>query len=266
MRKVLPGSRTGVTHHQRSRMDRRHVRQTTAGDDAMNRVSALAVMAGAGVLAATAAPARAQQTLSFSTDSATQPDNMLNFNQFDPTLGTLTGVSFALTNSAASVSATITLTGGEAGFGAGEAVVDFLATGPGAGGPGSIQLFGDNQTADVDCPGADCSATNSATGSFSSPATVNGPADLPSYEGAGTFDVDVNVGSLSASTATCMGFSGPTPTCTTTGDATWSGDITVSFQYTPAATEAPEPGTFGLLAAALGGMAMLTRRRRTSQR
>jgi hypothetical protein len=230
----------------------------------MTRIPTMAVMAGAGLLAAANAQA---QTDPFSVTTPSTETNTLSFSQFDPTLGTLTGVSFALSNSAATLNGLMTLTGGEAGFGAGAAVVDFLATGPGAGGPGAIQLFGDNQTATVSCGSANCTDPNSVNGSFASPATVNGPTDLPSYEGLGTFDVDVSVASFNASTATCMGFNnGPTPTCTTTGSATWTGDITVSFQYTPAVTEAPEPGTFGLLAAALSGMAMLTRRRRTSQR
>ncbi len=233
----------------------------------MTRISTLAAMAGAGLLAATAAPAQAE-TLSFSTNTATQPDNTLSFDLFDPTLGTLTGVSFSLGNSAASVSATMSVSGGEGGAGAGTAVVNFLATGPGAGGPDAIPLFQGNTSTTANCTsnGGGCSNTTSAGASINTSATVNGAADLPSYEGIGTFDVDVSGGPVNASTNACIGFNGGTPICTTTGSATWTGDITVSFQFTPAETGVPEPGTFGLLAAALSGMAMLTRRRGITQR
>jgi len=240
----------------------------------VNRISTLAMMAGVSLVAATAVPARADQMLSFSINNVTQPNNTLSFDLFDTTLGTLTGVSFALSNSNSSQDATIMLTGAEGGAGAGTTVANFVALGPGSGGPNSITLFDGVGTTTASCAdgpsGPGCTETDNGTinaASFSTPTTVNGPADLPSYEGTGTFDVDVGFGSLSSSTNMCSSLGRSiTPTCMTTGDAAWSGDITVTFDYTPAVTGVPEPGTFGLLAAALSGMAMLARRRRTTQR
>jgi hypothetical protein len=241
------------------------------GDDAMKRISTLAAMAGAGLLAATAAPAQAE-TQSFSISSTGTADNTLSFDQFDTTLGTLTGVTFALSNSASSQDATITLTGAEGGGGAGTTVANFVALGPGSGGPDAITLFDGTGTTTAQCAGLGpgCSETDNGTvdaASFTTPTTVNGPADLPSYEGTGTFDVGVGFGSLSSTTNLCSSLGrSVTPTCTTTGDAAWSGDITVTFDYTPAVTGVPEPGTFTLFAAALSGLVMLARPRRATQR
>jgi hypothetical protein len=233
----------------------------------MARIPALVVIAGAGLLAAGAAPAAAE-TQSFSVNGTGSVSDVLSdtlsFDKFDTSLGTLTGVVFDL-SSDPSQSVTFSLSGGEGGNGAGETSVNFLASGPGNGGP--ITLFSGTGTAAAGCSDSSsgdlCTATDQtvSNATFTTPATVNGALDLPSYEGPGTFNVDVNLDSLLIHTTSCAPSGFPAPTCTTTGSAAWSGDITVTFQF-DAPTNVPEPGTFGLFAAALGGLAMLARRRR----
>ncbi len=225
----------------------------------MARIPALAFVAGAGLLAAGSAAA---ETLPFTVAGTGSVgdvlSNELDFTKFNPAMGTLTGVVFDL-SSLSSQHATIAISGGEGGNGAAETSVNFLATGPDNGGP--ITLFSGTGTADANCalfstpscPQTDNGAVSNPT--FTSPVTVSGALALPFYEGTGTFPVDVNLDSLKFQTTSCF----PGDTCTATGSVGWAGDVTVTFQYD---ATVPEPGTFGLFAAALGGLAMLARRRR----
>ncbi len=164
--------------------------------------------------------------------------------QFDPALGALTGVTL-------SVSGTI------------QYVLDIFNTGPGAfsatvhdnlsfgttplmtGGTfsGSIPA---NQTVFTDSP---------AALNFGPLTEFFGPGLLGAFIGTGTVPFD-----LSLPAVTIDQFSGST-VLNVLGFSAASGNVTADYIFTPAATVAPEPASFGILGLGLLSLSLVRRRR-----
>jgi hypothetical protein len=220
-----------------------------------------ALLAGAGLLAATTGPVQAAH---FSVDtSGTNPES-LSFSQFDMSLGTLTGIKFTLGNSMTTEISTLSVTGGE-GSGTASMSVDFEINGPGQGGPLVLSLFSGTGSATSSCTSfIGCSSSGNDTTTppmFTSPTTVSTAADFAPYEGSGTFTVQVDLTKLMLD-KTCTPLPNFSLTCTPGGEATWSGDLTVDFLTASPPSEVPEPASLGLVAAGLAGLGGLRLRRR----
>jgi hypothetical protein len=219
------------------------------------------------LLASLAGPAQATITTQpFSVDTSGIAVEPLSFSEFDTSLGTLTGVKFTLSNSVTTEISTFAVTGGE-GSGSATMTATFGITGPGQGGPLSLQLFNGTGSASSSCSGGGiCNSSGNDTTvppSFTNPKLVNTAADFVSYEGVGNFVVDVALtGPDLNDTCTSLGV---TPTCTDGGRATWSGDLTVDFLFNPATppSEVPEPSSLGLFLASIVGFAGIWRCRPT---
>lgn len=226
------------------------------------------------LLVSLASPAEATITTEpFSVDTSGTAVEPLSFSQFDTSLGTLTGVKFTLSNSVTTEVSTFAVTGGE---GSGNATMSatFEITGPGQGGPLSLQLFNGTGSASSSCNGFAGGGTGTGTcktsgndttvpPTFTNPKLVNTSADFVPYEGAGNFVVDVALtGPVLHDTCTSLG---ATPTCTDGGGATWAGDLTVDFLFDPATppSEVPEPSSLVLFMASIVGFAGIWRWRPT---
>ncbi len=172
---------------------------------------------------------------------------MVTFNQFDPSLGTLTEIDLVLNstlfgflsvsgsnaeqnnNSTATWKASITLTA-----------------------PDGVD-FSDSRTVSISCDFGFCS--NSSSPSFSESSSTSILSSFPAgFSGTGTFDASFE---LDLTVSVSNNFNG-TPASSAGGSATWDPPIpeglTVSYTYTPNAT-VPEPGTLALLG--MGAMAGL---------
>jgi hypothetical protein len=230
------------------------------------RVSAAALIAGAGLTVGGAEAAPTPFLLSATGDGfATQT---ISFSKFDSSLGTLTGVTFSLTSSE-TLKSGFSLTGGEGGTGSASMSVSFEINGPGA---VSSTLFSGLGGATSSCTDTvfpyDCTnLVNDTTTnpSFTSPFPVP-LADLGSYVGVGMFDVVLDMDLFDVGVASCISARSVAPTCTATAEATWSGELEVTFLFTPNPGDppsVPEPGSLGVLAFSLAGLIAVTRRRRS---
>ena len=215
------------------------------------KASTLALAVGATIAAGAVAPVEA---LSFSLGASATgaPDaETLSFAKFDPSLGTLTGVVFTLSDSAATTIATATFSGGEGGTA--QTTIGSLFRVETLSG---IQISG-NGSASTSCTaqndsGIDtCSSTSPVPGT---PPTLTSPVtdttDLGSYIGAsGFFDVFFTLDPSVVGSVCTPG------SCTHSGAASWSGDLSVAFQFLePPVTGVAEPTTLSLLGAGLLGL------------
>lgn len=252
-----------------------------------NRGTNLAIAAGAGALVGlagaaqadviTASPSPAPFSVSASVptgDGVVHHDgDTLTFNQFDPSLGTLTSITFSFSSGALSDNAHVNVTGAEGKVGNLTTTATFTITGP-----GSLALFTSSPapvtvhaTCSVFSFGSPCDGTASAGPvTFVTPAIVS--SGFAPFEGLGTFDLAVDLSLLvpvgttgaTGSGAVCTANTG-TPTCHTSGDAAWSGSVSVQYTYTLAdTTPVPEPGMLGVFATGLIATAALRRRRKRS--
>src|SRR4051794_23254442 len=102
------------------------------------RAHAIALLAGAAMIAMGGAAHATAFTVSASATTKTPPNvtqtDAKSFAQFDPATGTLTGVKFTLT-STSDVNSIASITGGEAGTAKSSMSATFQVLGPGAGGP-----------------------------------------------------------------------------------------------------------------------------------
>jgi len=232
---------------------------------ARNRVSAAALIAGAGLTVGSANAEVMPFSLS-ATDNGFDTQT-ISFAKFDSSLGTLTGISFALTSSE-TLKSTFSLTGGEGGTGSASMSVSFAITGPGLTSPTLFSGLGGatSSCADTSFP-IDCTnVVNDTTTnpSFTSPFMVP-LADLGSYVGAGTFGVVLDIDLFDVGVVSCIPAVSAEPTCSATAEATWSGELEVTYLFTPNPGDppsVPEPGSLGVLAFSLAGLIAVARRRR----
>lgn len=222
----------------------------------------IAMIAGAGLLLGGAGAACASTISSgpspFSVDVAS-PTQTLDFDQFSPSLGTLNQVDISLTGSTIGGGVTAILTGGEGGM----ASSLFTAT---------LSVLGPGPTTEL--TGA-VSASASCDNPFTFPFSCSSGLVAPTL-GAGAFTPNpqtitlalapfVGLGTVGLSSAiidylpitSCSGFGA---TCNNMADLSWSGSLTVTYDYTPN-NPVPEPGTLGLFAAGLVGLGVAGRSR-----
>jgi hypothetical protein len=229
------------------------------------RVSAAALIAGAGLTVGSADAATMPFSLSATGDGF--DSQTISFAKFDSSLGTLSGVTFSLTSSE-TLKSGFSLTGGEGGSGSASMSVSFEINGPGIVGPTLFSGLGGatSSCTDTVLP-ADCTnLVNDTTTnpSFTSPFLVP-LADLGNYAGGGTFDVVLDMDLFDVGVVSCIPARSVPPTCSATAEATWSGELEVTFLFTPnpgGPPRVPEPGTLGVLAFSLAGLIAVARRRR----
>jgi hypothetical protein len=171
----------------------------------------------------------------------------VQFDQFDPSLGTLTEIDLSLSST---LSASLSVSGSTA-----EQMPNSTATWD-----GTVTLttpdgvdFSDTQSFSISCGFGSCS--NSSTSSFTEigSKSLTGPF-APGFFGTGMFDAlyDLDL------TVSVVNNAGGTPPSSAFGSGTWDPPppkgLTVTYIYTPNAT-VPEPGTLALLG--MGAMAGL---------
>jgi hypothetical protein len=229
------------------------------------RDMALAAAVGAGVLLGGAGFAQAEVesfVLSLSTDQGPTTQAM-TFNQFDPMLGTLTGVmiSYSFSEVGAFASAEASISGGEFGATAtasSTGVMRLLRSG--------VELMtGTSQTATAMCstPGSlpdDCNDLNDQA-NFNqamdpNPLELTLQADIDPFIGPGTVNLTAELTALFTSNYQSNGSSG-TPTFL--HSASWSGFVEVTYTYTEA-TATPEPASLALFGLGLGALGLARRR------
>jgi hypothetical protein len=214
---------------------------------------ALAIMTGTGVLLGGAGAAEAQ--VPFSLDTAGTTSESLTFNQFDPSLGTLTGVEITLADSATAGSAFSSITGGEGTVTASlSGALDITA-------PGGATPFSETTSVFATCTvsiGNTCSnGPNAQNDPTFTPNPVTDTTDLAAFVGLGTVDLVANIDSV-INGNTHLGSGTPT----TTDNLTWSGDVSVTYQYTADSTGVPEPASLTLFGMGIGGLGFLRRQRK----
>jgi hypothetical protein len=191
-------------------------------------------------------------TLTYSqTWSGTAPiDDNLTLEQFNPGLGTLTGVELVLNASATEVLEVLNFTDEPLSFTNGSASTPITVTGP-AGTSTSVTASVSGVSGTV--PGVLFSITPFAgtLETLSNSAAVL-PADFGFYEGLGTFMFNLlaNTGTYGG-TGNNLGFG---------GSMTANGNVTVEYTYDAVAT--PLPAGLPLFATGLGVLGVLGRRRK----
>lgn len=186
------------------------------------------------------------------TDIEFPPSLVLSFGQFNPVLGTLTGVVYRLDSS---IDALIdVIADGPAGSGVEViAQADFGVSGPGI--SASESLF---PSASCTAEFGDCGSTGEESSLFTGddldPRFVVAAADFGAYQGVGTVDVTLSI----LGTIIDIACSGSAEVCTIdSAAANWSGSLVIEYIYTPGTdTPVPVPATLVLFGAgllALGG-------------
>jgi hypothetical protein len=201
-----------------------------------------------------------------SPQSISQP---LTFNQFDGGLGTLIGVTITFSSVyGATAVVAVPVNGDDVSISFfSDASVNHSLTNAALIVPASsLQQFSATCTAPSGepCPGTPVSTSDNGVVFNSLPTGLSLAAALGSFVGAGTYDLTATLNSALApriSPDNGTGFADNT-TFSGTLDATWNGNVSVVYTYQTAETSVPVPLSLYLLAAGLGGIALLRRYRR----
>ena len=195
--------------------------------------------------------------------SASNPP--LNFNQFNPGLGSLTGVAISFTSTySLGPSLKVAIASGS-----NTPLTDYFADGTltlSLTGTGFIPLqsLSPNPTASATCT-TDTSPCSSSppptTGNFSPPSTSG--VSLSPFIGTGTFDLTAEISSALAPRISPDNGTSFSDNATMNGtlDSNWKGSVSVIYTFDAPATGVPEPLTLSLVVTGLVGIALLPRRR-----
>ncbi len=187
---------------------------------------------------------------------------VLTFTKFDTTLGTLTGVTITFATTAYTATATVGADNQgftEATFFA-DAAMDRSLSGLLITNATSQQTFNANCETDPSVGPSSCG--NSTTNNFFFDGTAVTGAHS-SFGGPGTFDLTAALSSTLAPRVTPDNGTGFADNATFNGtlNADWEGAISVVYTYVTGVAAVPEPLSLYLLAAGLGGIALVRRRR-----
>ncbi len=199
----------------------------------------------------------------------------LAFAGFDPSKGTLTGVSISLLNSSDAASASLGFTSTAAGayfatydgWGIDYAELGGMPAGIiAASTPPTIQSI---NCAPSSNPGS-CTASSGAVTASDTKVGLSDP-NLSFYESAFALTAGLGFGSGAVSARIfdpSTGSNNPAPAGTytintATMDATWTGTVQLTYTYTPSGTPAPEPASIILLGSALSIFFGVTAKSRT---
>jgi len=206
------------------------------------------------------------------TFSATVPSHSVTFSTpfnlalFDPSLGTLTGVTLTF---AYSITPTLKVqnTDGTPGdpaesFTGGFATAHLQLTGPD--GTTADHVDGATGLSGTVADGSGVQSFPGGTETGNSTTTVL-PSNFASYTGAGSFGTFTAKANGISAGGDGGGFNGGTDLFYN-GSATAGGTASVTYTYTPASSSTPEPGTWAMMVAgASTGLVALRRRRRNKK-
>jgi hypothetical protein len=232
----------------------------------MNKTSAaaLGVVTGVTLLATEAETAQAAfitepEVISIISPSPVSGSTLLNFNQFNPALGTLTGVNFGLVSSNTTTAA-IFARNEEASQAAGT-TDNFSSFQVQVNSPNLGTLFGPqpgHASAFCTAEGTSnfsCTDAESVNQSFNGNFVVPG-GSIGAFVGPGTFNA--NLLFSSSLETTC----GATSECDDLGSSiSWSGTLTVQYTFNAAATGVSEPSALLLFGGGIAGLALARRRK-----
>lgn len=184
----------------------------------------------------------------------------MGFQQFNPALGTLSGISLGFTLGTSGLAVTAAVQDGllaTAHASAGAAMV--LSVGAQALLQGGFMA---SATCDVFLDVPFCTETTlnltPIGGSFEpTPTPVPSDAWAP-FIGGGTVDLTAAIAALDLSSSVTTAFFGRDASA---AEAFWSGQVAVTYSYSAATAEVPEPASLALLGTALGLAGLLGRRR-----